>query len=939
MRSLRRVLVPLVLLAGLAFRVDDGGATLLPPHAPPPPSALPGPPPRLALPGGVSPDDDGAAAAASRSTEIAAAGVRSTEIVAPAAPRKQSLRELFVLPQPSRHEPARIVSDEAEAEPRSVLQFYDNGTIQLVDRSSQSPLWEISTGPPLSDQITTAESALNYLIYPLNGNENMNGNGTELWEVYNGNNVMLPWKLEEFVARSPYIRDSVVTVGSKASTVFVVDADSGDIIYKRSIPAPLNELEGPGVEEASTKLNARTSDDSDNIIVVVRTDYSLSASDLGKHLFNWTRTSFTANYYVKYNHPDMLDQSSCMQGDIPCIRTEGLPLALPDSVSANAIMLRDETQVISRDRKDALKPLQTSKKLPKSAGKSKVVLDDTQNQTYDDARSHFISPDPETTNKSTRSMYRWLFPVFPIFLVIGYLLNLASSSKSCRQFVIQLMKPFMHDKKPVDVRGRSEGTPKRRKTWRKDALANGHETLTVPDKESSDTDGSTEAPVMEHSAQTDKGITDGRGGRQIGKLYVSNKEIGRGSNGTVVFEGSYDGRQVAVKRLLRSHNDIAEKETQNLIISDRDPNIVRLYGCEHDSDFVYISLERCQCSLADLIQKCSSLSSGESIANNNEVSISIKSKIPNVKGIDMELWTQDGLPSAQLLKLMRDVVAGLVHLHNLGIIHRDLKPQNVLISTEGPIRAKLSDMGISKLLQDDMTSVSHHGTGVGSSGWQAPEQLRHGRQTRAMDLFSLGCLIFYCITRGKHPFGEYYERDMNIVNNRFDLFVVDYIPEAVHLISQLLHPNPEMRPTAVYVMHHPLFWSPELRLSFLRDTSDRIEKTSENDLINALESIGPVAFGGKWGDKLDAALVTDMGRYRKYNFESIRDLLRYIRNKSGHYRELSEDLKAILGSLPEGYDRYFASRFPKLLIEVYKVMWVHCKEEEAFSKYFNGSSV
>jgi serine/threonine protein kinase len=50
-------------------------------------------------------------------------------------------------------------------------------------------------------------------------------------------------------------------------------------------------------------------------------------------------------------------------------------------------------------------------------------------------------------------------------------------------------------------------------------------------------------------------------------------------------------------------------------------------------------------------------------------------------------------------------------LHNLGIIHRDLKPQNVLISAEGPIRAKLSDMGISKRLQDDMTSVSHHGTG------------------------------------------------------------------------------------------------------------------------------------------------------------------------------------------------------------------------------------
>jgi serine/threonine-protein kinase/endoribonuclease IRE1 len=564
----------------------------------------------------------------------------------------------------------------------SVLQFYENGTIQLVDRSSQSPLWEISTGPPLSDHITTAESGLNYLIYPLNGNENMNGNGTELWEVYNGNNVvcfsetqcfseillvqtflfssvslflqMLPWKLEEFVARSPYIRDSVVTVGSKASTVFVVDADNGEVIYKRSIPAPLNELEGPGVEGAPPKLNARTSDDSDNIIVVVRTDYSLSASDLGKHLFNWTRTSFTANYYMKYSHPDMLDQSSCLRGDIPCIRTEGLPLALPDSDSANAIILRDEAPITTRDGTDVLKLLQTSRKLPKVPGKSNIVLDDAQNQTHD-ARSHFISPDPEATNTPTRNIYRWLFPLFPIFLVIGYLLSLTSANKTRRQFVIQLMRPFVREKKPVDIRGRSEGTPnKRRKTRKKDGLVNGHETLSVSDKENNETGGSTEAPVRENSAVTDKGIIGGLDGRQIGKLFVSNKEIGRGSNGTVVFEGSYDGRQVAVKRLLRSHNDIAEKETQNLIISDQDPNIVRLYGCEHDSDFVYISLERCQCSLADLIQKQSSLSSGESIAN-IEVSISIKSKISNVKGVDLELWTQDGLPSAQLLKLMRYV--------------------------------------------------------------------------------------------------------------------------------------------------------------------------------------------------------------------------------------------------------------------------------------------
>lgn len=83
--------------------------------------------------------------------------------------------------------------------------------------------------------------------------------------------------------------------------------------------------------------------------------------------------------------------------------------------------------------------------------------------------------------------------------------------------------------------------------------------------------------------------------------------------------------------------------------------------------------------------------------------------------------------------------------------------------------------------------------GSGSSGWRAPEQLREGRQTRAVDLFSLGCVLFFCITGGKHPFGDNFERDANIVKNEKDLFLIEDVPEAMDLISNLLDPNPEMR--------------------------------------------------------------------------------------------------------------------------------------------------
>lgn len=59
----------------------------------------------------------------------------------------------------------------------------------------------------------------------------------------------------------------------------------------------------------------------------------------------------------------------------------------------------------------------------------------------------------------------------------------------------------------------------------------------------------------------------------------------------------------------------------------------------------------------------------------------------------------------------RDIVCGLAHLHELGIIHRDLKPQNVLVITDRSISAKISDMGISKHLDGDMSSLTKHATG------------------------------------------------------------------------------------------------------------------------------------------------------------------------------------------------------------------------------------
>ncbi|KAH6770246.1 inositol requiring 1-1 [Perilla frutescens var. hirtella] len=72
-------------------------------------------------------------------------------------------------------------------------------------------------------------------------------------------------------------------------------------------------------------------------------------------------------------------------------------------------------------------------------------------------------------------------------------------------------------------------------------------------------------------------------------------------------------------------------------------------------------------------------------------------------------------------------------------------------------------------------------------------------------------------------------------------------------------------------------------------------------------------------------------------FHSVRDLLRVMHNKLNHYREIPAEIQELIGPVPEGFDRYFSRRFPKLLIEVYKVMFTYCSKEDSFAKYFNDS--
>ena len=78
----------------------------------------------------------------------------------------------------------------------------------------------------------------------------------------------------------------------------------------------------------------------------------------------------------------------------------------------------------------------------------------------------------------------------------------------------------------------------------------------------------------------------------------------------------------------------------------------------------------------------------------------------------------------------------------------------------------------------------------------------------------------------------------------------------------------------------------------------------DQTLLHQLEAVSEDAIGGaSWGSALEPEVIANLGKYRKYNSSSLRDLLRVIRNKHNHFREMPPDLQQKLGALPEGFLR------------------------------------
>ncbi|KAF7596184.1 hypothetical protein BBP40_003083 [Aspergillus hancockii] len=94
---------------------------------------------------------------------------------------------------------------------------------------------------------------------------------------------------------------------------------------------------------------------------------------------------------------------------------------------------------------------------------------------------------------------------------------------------------------------------------------------------------------------------------------------------------------------------------------------------------------------------------------------------------------------------------GLKYLHDRGIVHRDIKPENILVADK-KLTVKLGDFGLAKIIGEDSFTT----TLCGTPSYVAPEILQESRRrryTKAVDIWSLGVVLYICLC-GFPPFSD-----------------------------------------------------------------------------------------------------------------------------------------------------------------------------------------
>jgi serine/threonine-protein kinase len=205
--------------------------------------------------------------------------------------------------------------------------------------------------------------------------------------------------------------------------------------------------------------------------------------------------------------------------------------------------------------------------------------------------------------------------------------------------------------------------------------------------------------------------------------YRISRLIGRGATGAVYVAEDSHGRQVALKVLIPElaqdtrFRERFQREAQMAAALD-EPHVVPTIAMGEEDGTLYLAMSY-------------------------------------VDGLDLrEILKREGpLSSERTVDLVSQVASALDAAHALGLVHRDVKPGNVLVrSTEAGEHAYLCDFGLAKHVSS-VNSLTGERAFVGTIAYISPEQIEGATIDARADVYSLGCMLFECLT-GEAPFAR-----------------------------------------------------------------------------------------------------------------------------------------------------------------------------------------
>lgn len=125
-----------------------------------------------------------------------------------------------------------------------------------------------------------------------------------------------------------------------------------------------------------------------------------------------------------------------------------------------------------------------------------------------------------------------------------------------------------------------------------------------------------------------------------------------------------------------------------------------------------------------------------------------------VQGATLEQWvaSHDGADLVAVRSIIKQVASGLQALHRLEILHRDIRPGNIIVDHEGT--ARIMDFGSALVAGLDELAPRDDDMFAGTMQFTAPEIWLGAPAGRQSDLWSLGAVAYYMLTRGL-PYGSH----------------------------------------------------------------------------------------------------------------------------------------------------------------------------------------